>query len=114
MSNADDYYNYGSLFCVRLLRSLHSLKGAFFMQEEEVIFIQNQIGGYEFINLNLLEQAFTRKSFTQENGGENNEILEFIGDKVIDIAVVRYLTKMYASHYYNQLSIPSIFVDIRS
>ncbi len=109
MSNAGDYFYTSSLFCVRLLRSLHSMKGAFFMQKEEILFIQNQIGGYEFKNLNLLEQAFTRKSYTQENGGENNEILEFIGDKVIDIAVIRYLTKMYASHYYNQLSVPVQF-----
>ena len=79
------------------------------MQKEEILFIQNQIGGYEFKNLNLLEKEFTRKSYTQENGGENNEILEFIGDKVIDIAVIRYLTKMYASHYYNQLSVPVQF-----
>ena len=77
------------------------------MQQDEIRFIQEQIGGYKFDNIALLEQAFTRKSYTQENGGENNEILEFIGDKVIDIAMIRYLTKLHASRYYNQLKVPS-------
>ena len=40
-------------------------------------FVQRQIG-YEFKNLDLLEQAFTRRSYTEENGGENNEVLEFL------------------------------------
>ena len=48
--------------------------------------------GYTFKNKSLLRQAFTRRSFTQENGGHNNEILEFIGDKVLDVTVVKILT----------------------
>jgi hypothetical protein len=47
--------------------------------------------GYTFKNKALLRQAFTRRSFTQENGGQNNEILEFIGDKVLDVTVVKIL-----------------------
>jgi len=42
--------------------------------------VQEQIG-YDFKNLDLLQQAFTRRSYTAENGGENNEVLEFIGCK---------------------------------
>lgn len=59
---------------------------------EELVFniVQRQIG-YVFKNLNLLKQAFVRRSYTEENGGENNEVLEFIGDKVLDIVVVKYL-----------------------
>ena len=34
--------------------------------------VQGQIG-YDFKNLDLLQQAFTRRSYTAENGGENNE-----------------------------------------
>ena len=48
--------------------------------------------GYAFKNKALLRQAFTRRSFTEENGGQNNEILEFIGDKVLDVTVVKILT----------------------
>lgn len=47
--------------------------------------------GYTFKNKALLRQAFTRRSFTQENGGQNNEIIEFIGDKVLDVTVVKIL-----------------------
>lgn len=56
--------------------------------------VQGQIG-YEFENLDLLKQAFTRRSFTEENGGENNEVLEFIGDKALDFVVVKLLIQKY-------------------
>ncbi|MDD6204345.1 MAG: putative dsRNA-binding protein [Firmicutes bacterium] len=60
--------------------------------EKELVFkmVQGQIG-YDFKNLDLLNQAFTRRSYTEENGGENNEILEFIGDKALDFAVIKLL-----------------------
>ena len=58
--------------------------------------VEDQIG-YEFKNKLLLRQAFVRKSYSEENGGENNEVLEFIGDKVLDMAVIRYLSKRYGS-----------------
>lgn len=64
------------------------------MNENVKEFIQKQIG-YDFQNPELLEQAFTRRSYSEENGGENNEVLEFIGDKALDLAVVRYLTEEY-------------------
>ena len=60
------------------------------MEQNDLMFIQNQIG-YEFKNLDLLQQAFTRRSYSEENGGENNEVLEFIGDKVLDFFVVKFL-----------------------
>lgn len=56
--------------------------------------IQKTIG-YTFKNVDLLVQAFTRKSYSQENGGQNNEVLEFVGDKVLDLVV----TKMLVDHY---------------
>ena len=60
------------------------------MEQNDLLFIQSQIG-YEFKNLDLLQQAFVRRSYSQENGGENNEVLEFIGDKVLDLFVVKLL-----------------------
>ncbi len=56
--------------------------------------VQAQIG-YQFHNLDLLNQAFTRSSYSGENGGENNEILEFIGDKALDFAVIKLLIAKY-------------------
>ena len=60
------------------------------MKQNDLKFIQEQIG-YHFNNPDLLQQAFTRRSYSEENGGENNEVLEFIGDKVLDFFVVKYL-----------------------
>ena len=52
--------------------------------------------GYHFNNEKLLKQAFFRSSFAHENGRESNEVLEFIGDKVLDLAVMRILLEKYA------------------
>ena len=66
-------------------------------RDEFQTIVSQQIGHYKFNNPRLLTQAFTRKSFTEENGGENNEVLEFIGDKALEIAVVRYLVREYGN-----------------
>ena len=57
------------------------------MDEKEIKFIQGQIG-YTFKNQELLVQAFIRRSYSMENGGQDNEVLEFIGDKALDFVVV--------------------------
>ena len=58
------------------------------MNEKELKRIEDIIG-YNFNNLDLLQQAFVRRSYSEENGGENNEVLEFIGDKALDIVIVK-------------------------
>ena len=50
---------------------------------------------YSFDNIDLLLQAFTRSSYSAQFGGENNEVLEFIGDKVLDM----YVTKIIADEF---------------
>ena len=70
------------------------------MTEKEISFIEGQIG-YVFKNKELLIQAFTRRSFSEENGGENNEVLEFIGDKALDIIIVKILSEKYG-HFSRQ------------
>lgn len=52
--------------------------------------VQRQIS-YWFDNIDLLFQAFTRRSYSEENGGENNEVLEFVGDRVLDFYVTKIL-----------------------
>ena len=53
--------------------------------------IQEKIG-YKFKEEYLLTQAFTRRSFAAENRNyEDNERLEFVGDKVLDFIVVKKL-----------------------
>ncbi|MEK7479688.1 MAG: ribonuclease III [Patescibacteria group bacterium] len=54
--------------------------------------------GYEFKNERLLEQAFTHRSFLNENrsaGREHNERLEFLGDAVLELAVTEFLFAKY-------------------
>lgn len=57
--------------------------------------VQENIGYYFKDNIDLLYQAFTRSSWSTENGGENNEVLEFIGDRVLDLCVTKELTERY-------------------
>ena len=87
------------------------------IQNEELVFnmIQGQIG-YDFKNLDLLKQAFVRRSYTEENGGEDNEVLEFIGDKVLDVIVVKLLTQKFGRLDNNDLvsSFTSFFLWILS
>ena len=77
------------------------------MREEYFVrMVQQQIGNYKFKNLRLLEQAFTRRSYTEEKGGENNEVLEFIGDRVLDMAVTRFLVGKFGNNLHIQDKIP--------
>ena len=64
------------------------------MDNSDLTFIQTQIG-YNFKNMDLLQQAFVRRSYAKENGGADNEILEFIGDKALDIIVVKLLAERF-------------------
>ena len=66
------------------------------MEKQDLQQIQKQIG-YNFRNVRLLRQAFVRKSYTQECGGENNEILEQIGDRVLDMSVERAMVRAFGS-----------------
>jgi ribonuclease-3 len=54
--------------------------------------------GYSFNTKSLLEQAFTHRSYLNENrvaGREHNERLEFLGDAVLELAVTEYLYAKY-------------------
>jgi len=54
--------------------------------------------GYTFRNRRLLEQAFTHRSYLNENRGEardHNERLEFLGDAVLELAVTEFLYAKY-------------------
>lgn len=64
------------------------------MNKDDVKKIENVIG-YTFKNKYLLQQAFIRKSYAKEHGGEHNEVLEFIGDKVLDVKIVELLSYKY-------------------
>lgn len=67
------------------------------MNKKDLEKIQS-ILGYKFNEPMLLKQAFTRRSYSQEHGGQNNEVLEFFGDKVLDFVV----TKRIATYFGEQ------------
>lgn len=50
-----------------------------------------------FNNKNLLRQAFTHRSYINENpeAGEHNERLEFLGDAVLELVVTKHLYDRY-------------------
>lgn len=56
--------------------------------------IENTID-YHFDNPDLLQQAFVRRSYSEEEGGQNNEVLEFIGDKALDFAIIRIMMERF-------------------
>ena len=49
--------------------------------------------GYRIRSNALLEQIFTRVTFSAQHGGENNEVLEFIGDQVLSYYIVKAVAK---------------------
>lgn len=68
--------------------------------------VQRKIG-YWFNNTDLLLQAFTRSSYSFQYGGENNEVLEFLGDKILDMYVTKAIADMFGfmksqSEYYDE------------
>ena len=65
-----------------------------YIMELQYEIVQRTIG-YNFKNTQLLKQAFTRRSYSYENGGFNNEVLEFIGDKALDLAVIYVMMEKF-------------------
>ncbi|MCR4281123.1 MAG: ribonuclease III, partial [Candidatus Kaiserbacteria bacterium] len=58
---------------------------------------ENKIG-CKFKDRSLLEQAFTHRSYLNENrsaGREHNERLEFLGDAVLELVVTEFLFAKY-------------------
>lgn len=54
--------------------------------------------GYTFKDAELLEQAFTHRSYLNENrqlGRQHNERLEFLGDAVLELVVTEFLFAKY-------------------
>ena len=54
--------------------------------------------GVKFKDKNLLRQAFTHRSYLNENPSlalEQNERLEFLGDAVLELAITEYMYKKY-------------------
>ncbi len=54
--------------------------------------VQSKIG-YAFRDVMLLRKCFTHSSYAYEHGGDDNELLEFFGDAIIEFVTTEYLFK---------------------
>ena len=65
------------------------------MTQQDLKKIQEDLD-YTFRSPMLLQQAFIRRSYTEEHPEyQNNEVLEFIGDGILNTAVIRRLAQLH-------------------
>ncbi len=67
--------------------------------------------GYTFKDKMLLRQCFTHASYAYEHKTDDNELLEFFGDAIIEFVVTEYLFK---NHYGNEGLLTKIRAEIVS
>ena len=60
--------------------------------------------GYSFVDPTLLSRALTHVSHERENGAGHNEVLEFLGDAVLDLAVSDLLMRRFPARSEGDLS----------
>ena len=78
--------------------NIEDMKGKLINQLSPV----EDILGYKFKNKNFLLEAFSHSSFTEANNtGNNYEILELVGDAVLDYVVNSNLIKFTMFERYN-------------
>ena len=71
-------------------------------EEFDSVRIQTLIG-YDFKNPMLLQQAFTRRSYSQEHTGcQDNEVLEFYGDTALNLYISRSMSESFGKIEENQ------------
>jgi ribonuclease-3 len=62
-------------------------------EQEKLKKIIQERTGYLIQSEKLLEQIFTRSTYSAQKGGENNEVLEFIGDQVLSYFLIKKLSR---------------------
>lgn len=74
---------------------------------------------YKFLNLNLLKQSLTHRSYLNEKNrdysiNEHNERLEFLGDAVVELIVTDYLYKNFSEAEGYLTSLRAALVNYRN
>ncbi len=81
-----------------LTELMNTLKIDLMPYENDPAIIVRDTIGYEFINENLMRQAFTRRAFAVEYGlSGSGEELEFIGDSVLNLIVTKQIVEPLTS-----------------
>ena len=71
------------------------------ISDNKISEVENIIG-VKFLNKKLLTQALVHKSFSNDNSA-NNEILEFLGDRVLGLVLAKKLINLYPNDKEGQL-----------
>ena len=72
---------------------MRKTKGYTLQEQEKLKKIIQERTGYLIQSEKLLEQIFTRSTYSAQKGGENNEVLEFIGDQVLSYFLIKKLSR---------------------
>lgn len=72
-------------------------------KEPELTLLQKELG-YEFSDLSLLVCCLTHVSYSREENERHNEVLEFLGDAVLDLAISDLLMARYPEKSEGDLS----------
>ena len=76
------------------------------MKDDLIRDLQKRLS-YNFINVDLLREAITHKSYVNENpdlNAKDNERLEFLGDAVLDLSISSYLVENFPYYQEGELS----------
>ncbi len=71
--------------------------------QPQLLTLQKELG-YSFADPALLCRALTHVSHERENGADHNEVLEFLGDAVLDLAVSDLLMRRFPARSEGDLS----------
>lgn len=71
--------------------------------QPQLLTLQQELG-YSFADPTLLSRALTHVSHERENGAGHNEVLEFLGDAVLDLAVSDLLMRRFPTRSEGDLS----------
>ena len=96
---SDIGHQYTLMLCWAIFMPSSKFWEAFFMDAKDISFIQDQIG-YNFKNTDLLQQAFVRRSYSHENGGEVD----------YDLGRVLHLGQKFAHGHIDVLQIGNIIL----
>ena len=73
------------------------------MKESQLAQLEKELG-YSFSDASLLVRALTHVSYDREKSAGHNEVLEFLGDAVLDLAVSELLIRRYPERSEGDLS----------
>lgn len=74
------------------------MKESNYFRKEEIFYIRKTLVDKVGYVPNIWWQAFTRKSYSVQWGGRDNEELEYIGDSVLNYYVVKILTDRFGGY----------------